>query len=92
MTHWKAVMRVQHLWSQAKDETITIHQLAQAVAKRLRAKYPEPDTTDDSGWLDDVISMFEELPENCTADDFDIAYDELCSWGDQEHRLFIKTF
>jgi hypothetical protein len=92
MTTWKGVLRVKHLWKAHRDGEMTTYQLAQAVAKKLRTHYPDTDATDDTGWLEDIIEMFEELPEDATDDDFNIAYDELCDWGDQDHRLWIATF
>jgi hypothetical protein len=88
MTRWQATLDVRELWEQGKTRTITAHQLAQGLAKKIR----EVGLSDGFGDIDRITNKLDEFPKHGTFDDFDNIYDQLCNWADFNNRLWIQTF
>jgi hypothetical protein len=91
MTLWQTTLDIKDLHEAYKAGTMDIRQVAAGVAKRLqRNKYAED--------LDSVIIELEEI--GCDAqtslkeltNEYDCCLDEICDFGDFEHRIWVKAF
>jgi FMN phosphatase YigB (HAD superfamily) len=85
MPKWEKTLEVKDLWEKYENDEINIEDLSKQVAKRLETLYPGDDR-----WMDiqDFIDRFECVED---VEEFDDILDELYDWGDNGHRLWIKT-
>lgn len=91
MVNWETTVKLDDLHELFKAKEITIQEVARGLAARLKAnKYAED--------LDDEIMELEDLAEatlnECTEDLvewYDTLLNSIYSFGDWDHRIWIKT-
>ena len=86
MANWLNVIKIGPEWEKTRDGEMTIPELAQLLAAKLR------DVRGSDAVLRDIRLAFEGLDEEADTDDFDKIIGRLYDWGDYNHRLFIDTF
>lgn len=88
MADWQRFVRLNPEWSQAKDGKIPMHELAESIAKKLRAvqRFGIPCI---DGELEDIIDEFEYAAgdDTTTGDDIDYIMSSLYDWADQSLDL-----
>ena len=92
MVQWKNRLNLKTEWQLRDDEKITIQQLANAVAMKL--KRIDFHNEDINFARDDIVDEFEGLSEDTTATvaDFDDVLARLYDFADEDHRLWVATF
>lgn len=83
MANWQRKLRLQPEWGQRQDNEITAHQLAAAIARKLRALRPFHDESIDDE-RDEIADEFDAFSRDAEADvdDFDDVMTRLYDWGD----------
>ena len=84
MAHWDWTLDIKDDWRAARDNKITMYELAQRIAVKL-----EDATTfyERWGW----ILQFKSLPEDVDGDGFDVLWDRFYDWAD-DMRIWVKAF
>jgi hypothetical protein len=78
MAQWVHNLRIKKEWEAAKNDEITIKDLATSIAKKLK-KF----RLDEDYELQDIIDQFEFFPLDMGKDDFDYIMEELYDWADR---------
>jgi len=89
MANWKYTLDIKDIWQQAKDDEITVQELAKETANRLenlkiKEKYYPMDE------VDELISFSED--EEADKYNFDDVMSRLYDWADRDHICWIATF
>lgn len=89
MPNWKFALRIQPEWEAAKNDDITVQQLAKVIADRLEAiDFGEPDNFEASNLVELFRDFAEE--ENGDKNEFDNIFAMLYDFAD-DVKLWIQT-
>lgn len=85
MANWKSVLDIKELHEKAQDDQISPEILGKCVAEKLREnKFKhQPEIQDIIYQLENEINDF---------DDYDMIMDHLYDFGNNKHRIWVKTF
>ena len=87
MANWRFRLELKDVWEKADKREITPQELSIEVAKRILEMPCNKDIH-----LRKIAKEFKDIAtdKDLTFDDFDITYNKLCDWGDQEIKPFGK--
>ena len=84
MANWRWTLDIKYDWRAARDNKITIYELAQRIAKKLKGA-----TAFYERW--EWILQFTMLPKDVDGDEFDELWDRFYDWADRM-RIWVKAF
>jgi len=96
MTHWRHTLNISEAWQRAKDDELSIQELANIISSRLSGiKFNDDDL---SAERNDLCEAFDDLAadDDATEDEFNSLMSELYDFGDMRLKdgskvMWIRT-